>query len=75
MGSPRSRAAAVALALACAAVLSACQDQRNEFNPVRILCPGNFDARTNRCVIPTGRNPARDYFNGTDAAPGAPPPP
>ena len=75
MASPRRRAAAVALALACAAVLSACQDQRNEFNPVRLLCPGDFDPRTNRCVIPTGRVPPSPRFAPADAAPGAPPPP
>lgn len=49
-----SRWAAIAVALACAAGLAACQDQRNEYNPVRVLCPGDFDPVSNRCVIDTG---------------------
>jgi len=36
------------------AALSACQNQRNEFNPVRIMCPGDFDPVTNSCKIDTG---------------------
>jgi len=50
---PTSRAAALAIALAGAAALPACQAQRNEYNPVRLFCPGDFDPVTNRCVIET----------------------
>jgi len=46
--------AAIAAALVAAAVLAGCQDQRNEFNPVNVLCPGDFDPVTNKCVIQTG---------------------
>jgi hypothetical protein len=49
------RAAALVVALACAAALPGCQAQRNEYNPVRIFCPGDFDAVGNRCVIDTGK--------------------
>ena len=44
----------VSFAFSVAASLGACQDQRNEFNPVNVLCPGDFDPVTNKCVIPTG---------------------
>ncbi len=47
-----SLAAAVAVVLAGS--LTACQDQRDEFNPVNILCPGDFDPATQKCIIPTG---------------------
>ena len=42
-----------------AVLLAGCQDQRNEFNPIRVLCPGDFDPVTNQCNIPTGRMPTR----------------
>jgi hypothetical protein len=51
---------AVALLTLAAALLmvgSGCQDQRNQFNPIRLLCPGDFDPATNRCVIDTGGDP------------------
>jgi len=38
---------------------AACQDQRNEFNPVRIFCPGDFDPVTNECRIETGGAPEK----------------
>lgn len=48
------RGAGIALLIAAGLLLGSCQDQRNEFNPVRFLCPGDFDSRTNTCNIPTG---------------------
>ena len=39
-------------AIIAAATLTACQDYRNAFNPVQLLCPGAF----NRCVIQTHGN-------------------
>lgn len=42
---------AALVAVALAGPLTACQDQRNEFNPVNVLCPGDFDPVTNKCVI------------------------
>lgn len=36
------------------AALTACQAYRDDYNPIKILCPGDFDPVTNKCVIPTG---------------------
>lgn len=33
--------------------LGGCQVQKNDFNPVRVLCPGDFDPVTNKCRIET----------------------
>lgn len=49
--SKRSISLAAAIAVSLAASLTACQDQRNDFNPVNVLCPGDFDPVTNKCVI------------------------
>jgi hypothetical protein len=49
--SKRSISLAAVVAVTLAASLTACQDQRNEFNPVNVLCPGDFDPVTNKCVI------------------------
>lgn len=49
--SKRSILLAATVAVSLAASLSACQDQRNDFNPVNVLCPGDFDPVTNKCVI------------------------
>tara|TARA_B100000614_G_scaffold224790_1_gene213897 strand:- start:1429 stop:1626 length:198 start_codon:yes stop_codon:yes gene_type:complete len=48
------RGVGAALLIAAGFGLAGCQDQRNEFNPVRFLCPGDFDSKTNTCNIPTG---------------------
>ena len=40
--------------LAAGAALAACSAQRDDFNPVRLACPGDFDSQTNKCVIQTG---------------------
>lgn len=53
-GSKRAFARALVAAAVITAALAACQDRRNEFNPVKLLCPGDFDAETNKCVIQTG---------------------
>lgn len=42
------------VALAATLAVAACQDQRDAFNPVRIVCPGDFDPVTNTCRIDTG---------------------
>lgn len=55
--SKRSMSLAVAVAICLASSLAACQDQRNEFNPVNVLCPGDFDPVTNKCKISTGGDP------------------
>lgn len=47
-------ARAVITAALITAALAACQDRRNEFNPIKLLCPGDFDADGNQCVIQTG---------------------
>ncbi len=54
MSAPIRLLAAAVAAVLIAASLAACQDQRNEFNPVRMICPGEFDPQTNECVIQTG---------------------
>ncbi len=36
-----------------ALTLAACQDLRDDFNPVRLVCPGVFDPTTNKCVVHT----------------------
>lgn len=53
MPAPTTLLAAIA-AVVITATLAACQAQRNEFNPVRMICPGDFDPQTNECVIQTG---------------------
>ena len=35
-------------------LLSGCQDYRDAFNPIQILCPGDFDPVSNDCVVKTG---------------------
>ncbi len=52
--SKRSISFAVAVVVSLAASLGACQDQRDEFNPVNVLCPGDFDSVTQKCTISTG---------------------
>ena len=37
------------------ALLSGCQDYRDAFNPIQILCPGDFDPVSNDCVVKTGK--------------------
>ena len=34
--------------------LSGCQNYRDVFNPIQILCPGDFDPVSNDCVVKTG---------------------
>ena len=46
------------LVLVAGVLLAGCQEQRNEFNPVRFLCPGYFDPDTNTCQIATDRDVA-----------------
>ena len=41
-------------ALLLIAALTACQAYGDGYNPINILCPGDFDSVTNECVIPTG---------------------
>ena len=55
--SKRSILLAATVAVSLTASLSACQDQRNDFNPVNVLCPGDFDPVTNKCKIATGSDP------------------
>ena len=43
-------------AITVAVTFTACQDYRNAFNPVQLLCPGDFDPTENRCVIQTHGN-------------------
>lgn len=45
--------AAMMLLAAIALALLGCQEQRNDFNPVRVFCPGEFDPSDNRCRIET----------------------
>ncbi len=52
--SKRSISFAVAVVVSLAASLGACQDQRVEFNPVNVLCPGDFVPVTQKCKISTG---------------------
>ena len=40
-------------AITVAVTFTACQDYRNAFNPVQLLCPGDFNPAENRCVIQT----------------------
>lgn len=47
------RRLAAALTIA-ALTLAACADLRDDFNPVRLACPGEFDPQTNECVIQRG---------------------
>ena len=55
--SKKSMTLALAVAFGLTASLTACQDQRNEFNPVNVLCPGDFDPVSNECKIQTGGEP------------------
>lgn len=41
-------------ALLLVGALTACQAYRDDYNPIKILCPGDFDPVANKCVIPTG---------------------
>ena len=34
--------------------LIGCQDYRDAFNPMQILCLGDFDPVSNECVVKTG---------------------
>jgi hypothetical protein len=54
MPAPTRLLAAFAALVVITAPLAACQNQRNEFNPVRMICPGDFDPQANECVIQTG---------------------
>jgi len=40
-------------AIIVVAVFPGCQDYRNAFNPVQLLCPGDFSPGENQCVIQT----------------------
>ena len=40
--------------LAIALALPACQADPDELNPIKLLCPGEFDHATNKCTVPTG---------------------
>jgi len=53
----KSMSLVVAVAVCLTTSLVACQDQRNDFNPVNVLCPGDFDPVTNKCKIATGGEP------------------
>jgi len=55
--SKKSMSLAMAVAACLASSLAACQDQRDEFNPVNVLCPGDFDPATQKCKIQTGGDP------------------
>ena len=55
--SKKSMSLAVAVVACLAVSLAACQDQRDEFNPVNVLCPGDFDPVTQKCKISTGGDP------------------
>jgi len=35
-------------------LLGGCQDYRDVFNPMQILCPGDFDPVSNDCIVKTG---------------------
>ncbi len=48
----RRRLAATLMTIA-ALTLAACADLRDDFNPVRLICPGVFDPQTNKCVVHT----------------------
>lgn len=50
---PRRPIATALLAIAALA-LAACADLRDDFNPVRLICPGEFHPHTNKCVIQRG---------------------
>ncbi len=41
------------------AASAACQDQRDAFNPVRLICPGEFDPTTSTCRIDVDYSPTR----------------
>ena len=47
------KALSFALMFFVAVLLNSCQDYRNMFNPIQLLCPGDFDAAENRCVVQT----------------------
>ena len=47
------RHAVMAGAIIVVAALPGCQDYRNAFNPVQLLCPGDFNPGENQCVIQT----------------------
>jgi len=34
--------------------LGGCQDYRDVWNPMQILCPGDFDPIVDKCVVKTG---------------------
>jgi hypothetical protein len=42
------------LLLVVAIAIAACQTAPDEFNPIKLLCPGEFDHRSNKCTVPTG---------------------
>jgi hypothetical protein len=49
-----ARIPSAVFALLLASPLTGCQDYRDAFNPMQILCPGDFDPVTNECVVKTG---------------------
>ena len=49
-----SRVTCFVYAVLLVALLSGCQDYRDAFNPIQILCPGDFDPVSNDCVVKTG---------------------
>ena len=44
----------IVCAVLLASLLSGCQDYRDAFNPMQILCPGDFDPISNDCIVKTG---------------------
>ena len=44
---------ATAIALFVGTALGACNAEKDEYNPIRLLCPGDFDPVTNKCKIDT----------------------
>jgi len=44
---------ALAGAIILVVALAGCSAEKDEYNPIRILCPGDFDPVTNKCKIDT----------------------
>jgi len=44
----------IVCAVLLVSLLSGCQEYRDAFNPMQILCPGDFDPVSNECVVKTG---------------------
>ncbi len=45
--------AAVTAILILGTTLAGCNLEKDEFNPIRLFCPGDFDPATNKCKIDT----------------------